>query len=115
MNNEMTKKLKLGNIFTKIPRKKDSEIFEVLIEGKNFNIERIISYGQVTTKGEWLKQAHDEWVMVLAGEGRLKLRGKTQLVTLKSGDYVLIPANTSHRVEWTSPRKQTIWLAVHAK
>ncbi len=111
----MIKKIKSGNIYSKIPDPKDNEIFETLIENKKFKIERIISRGQATAGGEWLKEAQDEWVIVLKGEGRLKFKGKTQPVTLKSGDYVFIPANTSHRVEWTSPRTKTVWLAIAEK
>lgn len=109
------KKLKSGNIYSKIPIPKDNEIFETLAANKKFKIERIISRGHVTTKGQWLRQTHDEWVMVLRGAGRLRFRGSARQSILKAGDYVFIPANTSHRVEWTSPRKKTIWLAVHAR
>ncbi len=108
----MAKKIKSGNIFEKVPTPKGEEIFETLLENKKFRIERIVSRGHSTPKGEWLKEPHDEWVMVLKGEGRLKFKGTTKPVTLKSGDYVFIPARTSHRVEWTSPRTKTVWLAV---
>ncbi len=81
----------------------------------NFKIERIISRGHATPEAQWLKQAHDEWVMVEKGEGRLRFKGSARLITLKAGEYVFIPANTSHRVEWTSPRKETAWLAVHGR
>ncbi len=108
----MIKKIKSGNIFKKIPTPKDGEIFETLIQNKKVKIERIISLGHSTAKGEWLKEPQDEWVMVLRGEGRLKFKGKARLVTLKRGDHVFIPANTCHRVEWTSPKTKTVWLAV---
>jgi cupin 2 domain-containing protein len=32
---------------------------------------------------------------------------------MAAGDSVFIPAHTKHRVEWTTPDIQTIWLAVH--
>ncbi len=106
-------KLKGGNICSKIPRIKGKEIFQTLLVNKKLTIERIVSQGQITEKGKWLKEARDEWVIVLKGAGRLRFRKGNRLVTLKAGDYVSIPANTSHRVEWTSPREKTIWLAVH--
>lgn len=109
------RKLKSGNIYSKILRPKDDEIFEVLAANRKFKIERIVSQGQTTPEGEWLSQAHDEWVMVLKGAGRLKFRRRPRPITLKPGDYVFIPARTFHRVEWTSPRVKTIWLAVHAR
>jgi cupin 2 domain-containing protein len=108
----MAKKLMTGNIFKNIPAAKDAEVFETLARGKNFRVERITSRGQTTPAGEWLVQAQDEWVIVLKGEGRLKFKGGSSIVTLKPGEHVFIPANTAHRVEWTSPREKTIWLAV---
>lgn len=110
----MTKKLMTGNIFKNIPAVKDAEVFETLARGKNFRVERITSRGQTTPAGEWLVQPHDEWVIVLAGEGRLTFRTRAREVALKPGEYIFIPANTAHRVAWTSPRKKTIWLAVTA-
>jgi len=107
-------KLKGGNIYSKIPGIKDKEIFQTLLVNKKLEIERIVSQGQITEKEKWLKEARDEWVIVLKGAGKLRFRKDNRLIKLKAGDYVLIPANTSHRVEWTSPREKTIWLAVYS-
>jgi cupin 2 domain-containing protein len=107
-------KLKGGNIYAKIPGIKDKEIFQTILVNKKLTIERIVSRGQITEKEKWLKEARDEWVIVLKGAGRLRFRKDSRLITLKAGDYVLIPANTFHRVEWTSPREKTIWLAVYS-
>ena len=109
------KKIKRGNIYSRIPSVKDKEIFQTIFANKLLKIERIVSRGQVTSEGKWLKEAHDEWVIVLKGAGKLKFSKDSRLIKLKVGDYVLIPANTSHRVEWTSLREKTIWLAVHSK
>ena len=108
------RKLKCGNIYTKIPAVKDKESFQTLLVNKKLKIERIISQGQVTAKGKWLKEARDEWVILLKGAARLKFRNDSRLIKLKAGDYLLIPAHTSHRVEWTSLRQKTIWLAVYS-
>lgn len=107
------RKLKGGNIYSKIPRIKDKEIFQALLVNKKLKIERIVSQGQITEKEKWLKKAHDEWVIVLKGAAKLRFRKDNRLIKLKAGGYVLIPANTSHRVEWTSLQEKTIWLAVH--
>jgi cupin 2 domain-containing protein len=107
------RKLKLGNIYSKIPSAKSREISQAILETAKLKIERIISYGQSTGKGKWLKEAQDEWVIVLKGSGRLRFRTGDRLIMLKAGDYVFIPANTPHRVDWSSPRRNTIWLAVH--
>lgn len=108
------RKLKCGNIYAKIPAIKNKEIFQTLLVNKKFKIERIISQGQVTVKGKWLKEARDEWVIILKGAAKLRFREESRLIKLKAGDYVLISANTSHRVEWTSLRQKTIWLAVYS-
>jgi len=108
-------KLKCGNIYSKIPAIKDKEIFQTLLVNKQLKIERIVSQGQATEKGKWLKEARDEWVMVLKGAGKLRFRKGNRLIKLRAGDYVLIPANSPHRVEWTSLREKTIWLAVRRK
>ncbi len=108
------RKLKCGNIYSKIPAIKDKETFQTLLVNKKLKIKRIISQGQVTEKGKWLKEARDEWVIVLKGAGKLRFRKDNRLIKLKAGDYVLIPANTSHCVEWTSVRQKTIWLAVYS-
>jgi cupin 2 domain-containing protein len=98
----------------KLKTGKDKEIFQTLLVNKKLKIERIISQGQVTEKGKWLKEQRDEWVIVLKGAGTLRFRKDNRLVKLKAGDYCFIPGNTSHRVEWTSRREKTIWLAVYS-
>lgn len=39
--------------------------------------------------------------------------GEEQLLVMRPGDFVNIPAHKKHRVEWTTPEEPTIWLAVH--
>jgi cupin 2 domain-containing protein len=107
-------RVKRGNILSKIPADKDKEIFQTILVNKKLTIERIVSRGQSTKKGKWLKEAFDEWVMVIKGAGQLRFSTGDSVIKLKAGDYVFIPANTLHRVEWTAPREKTIWLAVKA-
>lgn len=75
-------------------------------------IERIVSTGQTTPENEWLNQAWDEWVLLIAGAARLAMAGSPDR-RLECGDHLLIPAGTAHRVTWTDPDRPTIWLAVH--
>ena len=107
-------KIKLGNIYSIVSSKDDKEIFQTLLLNKKLKIERIVSYGQVTKKEKWLKGSRDEWVIVLKGAGKLRFYKDNRLIKLKAGDYILIPANTPHRVEWTSLREKTVWLAVYS-
>ena len=32
---------------------------------------------------------------------------------LSAGDYIIIHAHKKHRVEWTDPETETIWLAIY--
>ncbi len=45
--------------------------------------------------------------------GAARLRLEDEVVEMKPGDFVNIPAHTKHRGEWTTPDEPTIWLAVH--
>jgi cupin 2 domain-containing protein len=62
------------------------------------------------SEGFWYDQPEHEWVMVLTGAARLQFGDRA--VEMKAGDWINIPANQKHRVEWTSPDEPTVWLAV---
>ncbi|ROL62322.1 cupin domain-containing protein [Bacteroidetes/Chlorobi group bacterium ChocPot_Mid] len=100
------------NIFCDLPES-SAEVFENLIQNDNFKLERIISRGQATAEGQWYDQSKDEWVMLLKGSAALKFEGDEELIILKPGDYILIPAHLKHRVEWTDKTTETLWLAIH--
>lgn len=87
-----------------------AERFEDLLTRPGARIERIVSSGQSTPPGQWLHQAWDEWVLLVAGRAGLTLDGAPPL-TLEPGDHVLIPAHRRHRVDFTDT--PTVWLAVH--
>ncbi|MBU0503512.1 MAG: cupin domain-containing protein [Candidatus Omnitrophota bacterium] len=109
------RKLKQGNIYSNISAIKNKEVFQVILKNKKLKIERIISKGQVTERGKWLKERRGEWVMLLKGAGKLRFLKDNRLIKLRAGDYIFIPANTAHRVEWTSLREKTVWLAVYIR
>jgi len=102
----------VNNIFDAIPKSASTEIFETLIESEDIKIERIISRGHVTPDPGWYDQDKNEWVIVLKGEALLVFADGTSL-NLKTGDYINIAAHKKHRVDWTDPDTETIWLAVH--
>jgi cupin 2 domain-containing protein len=89
------------------------ELFEPLLDGGGFRLERIVSTGQITPPGEWYKQDRPEWVALLTGAARLRFADPDELVELRPGDAVNIPAHRRHRVEWTALEGETIWLALH--
>ena len=101
-----------GNFFADIPADLSEEIFETILNCKSFRLERIISQGQATPKGEWYDQEDNEWVLLLKGRAGLRLEGK-ETITLEPGDYIFLPAGRRHRVEWTDSTTETIWLALH--
>jgi cupin 2 domain-containing protein len=103
----------LENIFSNLPQKISDEIFNAIIQTKNITIERIISKGHASPKDFWYDQEMNEWVMVLKGHARLRFAEKDEVLEMKPGDYINIPAHCKHQVEWTDPKKETIWLAVY--
>lgn len=100
------------NIFENIPAIIPEELFESLVEQKSLKIERIVSQGHSTSTGEWYDQSWDEWVILLQGEAILGYEDG-QTINMQVGDFVHIPANIRHRVEWTKSESNTIWLAIH--
>ena len=91
------------------------ELFTTLTESASsgtVRIERILSTGQASPDGFWYDQDWDEFVLVVQGAARLQLEGETERA-LGPGDWLMIPARRRHRVAWTDPTAQTVWLAVH--
>ncbi len=102
----------MTNIFADIPKALPEELFTSLLKRDSVHIERIVSKGHSTPPEQWYDQAWDEWVIMLEGQAVLVYEDLSTL-PLSAGDYVLIPAHTKHRVEWTVPDINTVWLAVH--
>ncbi len=103
----------MTNIFTAIPAQLPNEQFDSLLKQDGVHIERIVSQGHTTAAEHWYNQAWDEWILLLAGQATLRYQHHPQPFQLNVGDYLLIPAHTAHRVEWTAPDVDTIWLAIH--
>lgn len=101
-----------GNLFAALPEALDGEAFERLAGQGTVRIERIVSRGHRSPAVGWYDQDRPEWVALLAGEARLGFDDGSTLV-LRPGDFVDLPAHCRHRVEWTAPGTETIWLAVH--
>lgn len=104
--------MKKSNIFDLIPATLKDELFEEIISKNGVKIERIASFGHVTPEFEWYDQRRDEWVILLQGEAVISFLNEED-VRLKAGDYINIPAHKKHRVSWTKPDEDTIWLAVY--
>ena len=100
------------NIFQNIPLDIPEEIFETIIESSSVKVEKIISRGQKSPDNFWYDQDKNEWVIIIKGEARLQFENN-QTIDLVEGDYLNIPAHQKHRVLWTKPDEETIWLAVY--
>lgn len=95
-----------------LPKGVHEEIFEELLARPNIKIERIVSNGQTTEADKWYEQETAEWVVLLQGTAKLQYEDGRE-ITLKKGDYVLIPSMEKHRVSYTSMEPPCIWLAIH--
>ncbi|WP_020407549.1 cupin domain-containing protein [Hahella ganghwensis] len=102
---------KIGNIFASIPRDKSSEVFEFLAGAGQVKIERIVSQGHTSPDSGWYDQDQNEWVMVVKGTAVITY-DSGQDIRLQEGDYLNIPAHQKHKVSWTDPDTETLWLAV---
>ncbi|MGD0960359.1 MAG: cupin domain-containing protein [Methylomonas sp.] len=101
-----------ANIFAGIPKPSSIEFCQTLLAEASCRIERIVSAGHSSPKDFWYDQEQDEWVLVIRGRARLQFAG-LHFQELRAGDYVFIPAHCRHRVDWTDPDVETVWLAVH--
>ena len=104
----------LANLFESLPEDISNEIFSELVRGDNIKIERIVSHGHASPASGWYDQAEHEWVAVLKGAAKIAFENGEE-VHLTAGSYLTIPAHTKHKVTWTTPDTETIWLAVHYK
>lgn len=104
---------KVDNLFAGIPEALAEELFQDILSTPHFRLERIVSEGQASPPGFWYDEPTHEWVALLSGSAALKFADRRELVILKPGDHLLIPAGRRHRVEWTDPEGKTVWLALH--
>lgn len=86
------------------------ESFATLIARRDFELEEIVSRGAASPEGFWYDQERSEWVLLTKGEATLRFEGD-EVIELKAGDHVMIPAGKRHRVEATSP--DAVWVALH--
>jgi len=101
------------NLLAGVPLGLPAELVEELVRTRGARLERIVSRGHRTPDGEWYDQEWDEWVLVLTGRAELRIEGENDLIQLGPGDSLLLPAHVRHRVEWTDPAGDTVWLALH--
>ena len=103
----------MPSLFADIPTSLPAELVETLVQAASVRIERIVSRGQASPEGFWYDQEWHEFVLLVSGRARLAFADGTPAIDLESGDWLDIPAHKKHRVEWTVPGQDTVWLAIH--
>ena len=88
------------------------EISVVLVDQKNWRLERIHSCLAASPEGFWYDQEEHEWLTLLQGSALLELDGEEVPVELCRGDSLLLPAHRRHRLLATDPAPGTVWLAL---
>jgi len=101
------------NLFQDIPASLPAELIETIAQSDTMRIERIVSRGHASDPDVWYDQDTHEFVLLLQGQANLQFAQDDGILTLKPGDYLIIPAHQRHRVDWTDPEHDTVWLTVH--
>ena len=101
---------RFGSLHEGTAPEQGAESFMELARAGGARVERIASRGVLN--GDWYEQGWAEFVLLVAGSAALEFDGGTRR-ELKPGDWALLPAQCRHRVAWTDPECETLWLAVH--
>ena len=101
------------NLFAGIPPVLTAELVETIAGREGVRIERIVSRGHASPPGFWYDAHETEWVAVVRGRARLRFEAGDRTIDLGPGDHVTIAPHARHRVEWTDPDEDTIWVAVY--
>ena len=101
------------NLLAPLATQPPDEVTHELLQGGPFCLKKIVSTGQATPPGEWYDQETDEWVLLLAGAAELRFEDEASPCVLQPGDAIQIAAHRRHRVAWTDPNQETIWLTLH--
>jgi cupin 2 domain-containing protein len=101
------------SLLSSMPAAADAEATEVLLSAHGVRLERIVSMGQASPPDFWYDQAEAEWVLLVAGNARVRVEAEACDRMLVAGDTLFLPARCRHRVTWTDPGVPTVWIALH--
>ncbi|MBP5986466.1 MAG: cupin [Azonexus sp.] len=102
------------NLFANLPAVGAAdEQFTTLLAERELEVRRIVSTGQASPPGFWYEQPEAEWVLLVSGEALLRFEDEPEPRRLLPGSYIDIAPRRRHRVDWTAPNRQTVWLAIH--
>ena len=111
---------KTGNLLHEIPGDIPDEVVSPLCGGScnmgSVRVDRIVSRRFTSPEGFWYDQDEDEYVLLIQGAARLTMAVSAtnhETVEMKPLDWIYLPAHIRHRVDWTDPDRDTIWLAVY--
>lgn len=104
--------MKCQNLLSHIPETLSEELFDTLLQTRQFRLERIVSKGHASPVDFWYQQERAEWVLLVKGEAGLRYADGRE-VTLREGDHLVIASGDKHQVAWTAADTETIWLALH--
>lgn len=103
--------MRITNLHQHIPAELPDELFTTLAAGRSVRIERIVSRGHSSPPDFFYDQDEAEFILLVSGEAELELQAGEKH-HLRPGDCLTLPAHVRHRVSWTTPDRDTIWLAV---
>jgi cupin 2 domain-containing protein len=109
----MEKLPRIFNMFAAVPGELPDELTQTIMNSGAVRVERIISRGHCSPEGRWYDQESAEFVALLKGSAGLRFEGYEQELVMRPGDCIDIPAHARHRVAWTDPHEDTVWLAFH--
>lgn len=98
----------ISDFFQNLPDASVEEKIEIIAQTENITIERIVSHGQ---SSEWFDQDETEFCTVLAGSAKIQFNDDPEPALMKPGSWVIIPAHCRHKVTWTEPDVNTVWIA----
>jgi cupin 2 domain-containing protein len=102
----------MDSLLRHLPAPGAEEHVEVLARAPGVRIERIVSHGHRSADDFWYEQDEDEWVFLVAGAAEIAFDDGARLA-MAPGDWLALPAHRRHRVAWTDPAADTIWLCVY--